>query len=127
LHMASLAGTWLAAVAGFGGMRDHSDLLSFAPRLPRALTRLSFRLNYRGRRLRVEVNHDTVGYELLEGDDLDVLHQDEVLRVSVGMIVTRKLPRVTLPPAVQPPSGRNPLHKGIGAEASGPGSLEPPH
>src|SRR5204862_1873133 len=25
LHLASLAGTWLAAVAGFGGVRDHPD------------------------------------------------------------------------------------------------------
>src|SRR6185312_11628898 len=31
LHMASLAGTWLALVAGFGGMRDHGSL-TFAPR-----------------------------------------------------------------------------------------------
>ena len=36
VHLASLAGTWLAAVAGFGGMRDHGDGLAFAPRLPGA-------------------------------------------------------------------------------------------
>jgi len=41
LHMASLAGTWIALVAGFGGMRDYEQL-SFAPRLPDAITRLSF-------------------------------------------------------------------------------------
>src|SRR5207248_799764 len=34
LHIASLAGAWLAAVGGFGGMRDHGGSLSFAPRLP---------------------------------------------------------------------------------------------
>ena len=34
LHMASLAGSWIAAVAGFGGMRDHGGELSFRPRLP---------------------------------------------------------------------------------------------
>ena len=37
LHMASLAGSWIAAVAGFGGMRDHGGELSFRPRLPAAL------------------------------------------------------------------------------------------
>ncbi len=37
LHIASLAGTWIGAVAGFGGMRDHDGVLSFAPRLPQAL------------------------------------------------------------------------------------------
>ena len=50
LHLASLAGAWLVAVAGFGGMRDHGDMLAFARACPRQLTRLSFRLLYRGRR-----------------------------------------------------------------------------
>ncbi len=35
LHLASLSGVWLVAVAGFGGLRDHGEVLSFAPRLPR--------------------------------------------------------------------------------------------
>ena len=35
LHLASLAGAWLVAVAGFGGLRDHGETLAFAPRLPR--------------------------------------------------------------------------------------------
>ena len=37
LHIASLAGAWIVAVAGFGGMRDHDGTLSFAPRLPERL------------------------------------------------------------------------------------------
>src|SRR5205809_6801356 len=52
LHMASLAGTWLALVAGFGGMRIEQGSLCFAPRLPDALTRLAFRLLFRGCLLR---------------------------------------------------------------------------
>ena len=44
LHIASLAGACIAAVAGFGGLRDHGDRLSFAPRLPARLERLAFRL-----------------------------------------------------------------------------------
>jgi len=58
LHLAGLVGAWLAAVAGFGGMRDHGKTLSFAPRLPSRLTRLSFGLLYRGRRLHVDVVGD---------------------------------------------------------------------
>ena len=34
LHMASLAGAVLAAVTGFGGVRDYNGRLSFRPRLP---------------------------------------------------------------------------------------------
>src|ERR1022692_4413139 len=45
IHIASVAGTWIAAVAGFGGMRDYGGRLTFAPRLPGGLTRLKFRLS----------------------------------------------------------------------------------
>ena len=55
VHLAALAGAWLATVAGFGGMRDHGKTLSFAPRLPSRLTRLRFGLLYRGARLAVEI------------------------------------------------------------------------
>ena len=34
VHLAAMGGTWLAVVAGFGGMRDHDDGLAFSPRLP---------------------------------------------------------------------------------------------
>ena len=71
LHIASLAGTWIVAVAGFGGMRDHDGALSFAPRLPERLTRLAFGMCFRERRLRVEVTHEQARYSLLEGSPLD--------------------------------------------------------
>ncbi len=44
IHLAGLAGAWLAAVCGFGGMRDEGGKLSFSPRLPAALNRDSRRL-----------------------------------------------------------------------------------
>ena len=58
IHMASLAGAWIAAVAGFGGMRDHWGQLSFKPRLPDQVTRLRFRLMFRHRVIEVVVTHD---------------------------------------------------------------------
>ena len=59
LHIASLAGAWIVAVAGFGRMRDHDGALSFTPLLPEGLTRLSFSRCFRDRRLKVEVKHPT--------------------------------------------------------------------
>ena len=67
LHIASLAGAWIAAVAGFGGMRDHGGVLTFAPRLPSALERLAFRLLFRGTRLRVEVTKTHATYTVVDG------------------------------------------------------------
>ena len=74
LHLASLAGAWLVAVAGFGGLRDHGDVLAFAPRLPPALTGWPSGCSYRGRRLAVEISPGQARYELLGGEPLDVLH-----------------------------------------------------
>ena len=111
VHMASLAGAWIAAVSGFGGMRDHFGQLTFAPRLPSALARLSFRLMFRGRRLKVEVNHRRAAYLLLEGDPLEIRHYGEELTIELGKPVNRPIP--TLPkrtPPSQPP-GREPARR----------------
>ena len=77
--MASLAGSWLALVAGYGGMRDHDGQLSFAPRLPNTLTRLSFALRWRQSKLRVTVTANEASYSLEDGADteLQLLHHGE--------------------------------------------------
>ena len=49
LHIASLAGAWTALVGGFGGMRADASGLSFSPKLPPGLARLSFRLTRKPR------------------------------------------------------------------------------
>jgi alpha,alpha-trehalose phosphorylase len=111
LHIASLAGAWIAAVAGFGGMRDHDRRLSFAPRLPEALTRLTFRLGFRGRRLRVELEHGQVTYSLLEGPPLEITHEGEAVTVTGERPQTRD---VAPPPAGEPPRqprGRKPARR----------------
>jgi alpha,alpha-trehalose phosphorylase len=116
LHLASLAGTLLVAVAGFGGMRDYGDTLAFAPRLPARLTRLSFRLLYRGRRLRVEVQPDHARYVLLSGEPIDVLHHGEPLTLAVEAPIDRPFPPLPTPAPVSPPYGRTPGSSGVGAE-----------
>ena len=67
VHVASLAGAWIALVCGFGGLRDHGGRLSFAPRLPAAITRLSFAMRWRGCKVRVVVHPDRVRYAVVDG------------------------------------------------------------
>ena len=107
LHIASLAGTWIAIVAGFGGMRDHGGALSFAPRLPPALARIAFRMCLAGTRLLVEVEPEQATYTLLEGDSLELSHHGEALTVAAHA-VARPIPR--LPAREEPvqPVGRAP-------------------
>ncbi|MBY8880076.1 glycoside hydrolase family 65 protein [Actinacidiphila acidipaludis] len=112
LHIAALAGTWMALVAGFGGMRLFShELLQFAPRLPDALTRIAFRMMFRGRRLHVEVRRDRVTYTLVDGSPVDILHYEETVRLSQKQPVVRDLPAVQHRPQPEQPPGRAPLHR----------------
>ncbi len=111
LHLAALAGTWSALVAGFGGMRaGTSDHLRFAPRLPARLTRLAFRLRYRNRCLRVTVTGYDVTYELVSGDPITIRHRDEQLDVAAEP-VTRPIPSATSMPPPTQPRHRGPLHR----------------
>src|SRR5438876_3429831 len=77
VHIASLAGAWIAAVAGFGGMRDHDGKLSFAPRLPPRLERLAFRVRFRGRRLRVEIAKTEASYSVDGELGLEITHHGQ--------------------------------------------------
>src|SRR5205823_1596876 len=97
-------GTWLVAVAGFGGMRDGAATLEFAPRLPSRLARLAFRLVYRGSRLRVDIHPEQTRYELIDGEALEFLHYGESVTVRPDSPQTRAMPPAphrTAPP--QPP------------------------
>ncbi len=111
IHIASVAGTWIAAVAGFGGMRDHGGRLSFSPRLPGALTRLKFRFMFRGRNLLVEVDHERASYSLLGGEPLELDHHGEPVRVCAGEPLKLAIPVIGSRPAPRQPPGRGPVRR----------------
>ena len=121
VHLASLAGSWHAAVAGFGGMRDHGETLTFAPRLPSRVSLLAFGLVYRGRRLRVEVRSGEAQYELQDGDALEVLHHGDPLTVSKGEPQTRTIPPLPTTAAPAQPPGRAPRRVDRRADAASAG------
>jgi alpha,alpha-trehalose phosphorylase len=111
IHIASVAGSWLVAVAGFGGMRDLGGELSFTPRLPGAITALTFRLAFRGRRLRVEVDHQRARYHLLEGEELEISHHGERVTLGPGQPVKLEIPAVRARPSPPQPYGRVPAKR----------------
>jgi len=55
-HITSMAGTWLAIVEGFGGMRVIDNQLHFNPLLPKGWTSLSFTVHFRGHLLAIIVD-----------------------------------------------------------------------
>ncbi len=115
VHIASLAGTWTAVVAGIGGLRDHDGSLHFAPRLPAALARLAFRIGYRDRVLVVEVRAAEASYVLLRGEPLEVTHHGAPVVVREGEALTVAVPAPPLRPGVAQPAGRAPWRPPRGA------------
>jgi alpha,alpha-trehalose phosphorylase len=114
LHVASLAGTWIALVAGLGGMRPWGESLRFSPQLPEGITRLAFNLVFRGRRLRVETTPATTTYTLFEGDPLELRHGYEAFTVAQGTSAVLDRTMEALPTAWPPPNqprGRAPIHR----------------
>jgi alpha,alpha-trehalose phosphorylase len=111
LHIASLAGACIAAVAGFGGLRDHGGRLGFSPALPARLDRLAFRLRVRGRRLKVEVSKTQATYTVEEGPPLELYHYGTRLAVSDTPVAAPISPRPASPSPTQPP-GRAPRRRG---------------
>jgi alpha,alpha-trehalose phosphorylase len=111
LHIASLAGAWIVAVAGFGGMRDHDGSLTFAPRLPERLSRLAFGVCFRGRWIKVEVDHHQARYSLLEGSPLEITHHGERVNVTTEKSVTATIPTSPAREVPTQPPGRVPARR----------------
>ena len=107
VHMASLAGAWMALVAGFGGMRAGMGALSFNPHLPGGLSELKFRLRYRGRKLRVTISAERAKYELIDGEPLTLTHHGKEFTLGKRP-ASHDIPPVKAGPAPEQPPGRTP-------------------
>jgi alpha,alpha-trehalose phosphorylase len=127
LHMASLAGAWMALVNGFGGLRDDEGVLSLDPQLPDSFARLCFRLKWQGHRVTVSVTHKDVTYTLRDGPDgeLKIRHAGEDLTLSTSEPTTVPLQeREPLLPRPPQPPGREPMHRHSGLAAKVPVTLQ---
>ena len=119
LHIASLAGAWLALVAGFGGFRDHDGQLTFAPRLPPGLGRLAFRITVAEGRVFVEVDRDGVSYALEDGQRVRLTHFGEEIELEAGTPQRREIPPSPERERPTQPAGRAPRRRE--ARPGGPG------
>ena len=108
LHLAAMAGAWIAITAGFGGMRGSAGELAFRPQLPSGITRLAFRLRYRERRLRLTVAPGQARYELLDGRPVAITHYGDRVLLA-GRPVVRDIPPAPSSLPVLQPVGRAPM------------------
>ncbi len=74
VHIAAMAGTWMAVVNGFAGMRTYNGKLQFAPYVPGDWQSYTFRVYFKSQLVLVDVSKPEVKYTLLEGDSLKFAH-----------------------------------------------------
>jgi len=71
-HITSMAGTWMSVVKGFGGMRIRNGKLYFSPFIPDQWKSYSFRIEFRGRVLKVKVSNEKTETILEHGEPLEI-------------------------------------------------------
>jgi alpha,alpha-trehalose phosphorylase len=111
IHIASVAGTWIAAVCGFGGLRDHQGQLSFRPRLPGAITRLKLRLRLSHRGVHLEVEDGRARYSLIDGESLEIRHYEDTVVLEPDQTLELEIPPLASLRAPQQPHGRTPARR----------------
>ncbi len=71
-HITSMAGTWMSLVKGFGGMKIVDGKLYFNPYIPEQWKSYSFRIEFRGRVIKVKVSKDKTETLLESGQPLTI-------------------------------------------------------
>ena len=71
-HITSMAGTWMSLVKGFGGMKILDGKLYFNPYIPEQWKSYSFRIEFRGRVIKVKVSKDKTETLLESGQPLTI-------------------------------------------------------
>lgn len=76
-HITSMAGTWMSLVKGFGGMRVRDNKLFFTPYIPDQWNSYSFRIEFRGRVVKIKVTKERVETSLESGAPLEIVLNDK--------------------------------------------------
>lgn len=80
-HITSMAGTWMSVVKGFGGMRVRDGKLHFSPFIPDQWKSYSFRLEFRGRVIKLKVTKEGATTTLEHGEPIEVVVNGKTQRI----------------------------------------------
>jgi maltose phosphorylase len=84
LHITSMAGTWLAIVEGFGGMRILDGKVQINPLIPGQWKSYSFHARFRGILFEVRVNHKEITINNLSEKNLAMIIFGKEYRIAVS-------------------------------------------
>ena len=89
-HITSMAGTWLAFVKGFGGMRVKDGELLIAPFLPEKWEAYSFTIGFKNTKFTISVNKK--GVEISVDKDIDIMLFNDKQILKKGVNIFAKTP-----------------------------------
>jgi maltose phosphorylase len=81
-HITSMAGTWMSIIKGFGGMRVNEGKLQFTPYIPDQWKSYSFRLEFRGRVVKVKVSKERTEIVLESGEPMEIVMGGKVVQLK---------------------------------------------
>lgn len=88
-HITSMAGTWMAVVEGFAGMRVNDGKLSFQPFIPGKWSSFSFHIGFRGALLNIKVSKE--GVQIKNSSDVEttvlVYGKEQVVKANDDLLV----------------------------------------
>jgi maltose phosphorylase len=87
VHLTSMSGSWLAIVQGFAEIYANKNRLTMKPYIPEQWSHYSFKMDFRGSKLAINVNKTDVSVELLEGKPIDVLIYDQTHHIEKSVLV----------------------------------------
>lgn len=90
LHITSMPGSWLAIVRGFAGLQLRFEGLGFSPVLPQKWNKYSFKVNYLGNTLFVEVSKK-IRIALVAGTELNLFIYQGAYHLKQGEEVVAEL------------------------------------
>ena len=81
LHISSMAGTWLAIVQGFGGMRVKDDKLHLSPHIPEKWNAFAFNILFRENQLNVTVEKERTVIQNVKGDNIELYLNNQLVEI----------------------------------------------
>jgi maltose phosphorylase len=88
-HITSMAGTWMAVVEGFGGMRLREGKLSFQPFIPEKWSSFSFHIGFRGALLNIKASKE--GVQIKNSSDVEttvlVYGKEQLVKANDELLV----------------------------------------
>ena len=92
LHITSMAGTWMAIVKGFGGLKVINETFTLYPFIPEGWEGFEFKVQYRGYPIEVKVEKSGIDVKQTDGNPMLIHVFDEEVALTPGQNVTVNWP-----------------------------------